>query len=233
MLLQKRFVRIQQLPKLSNVTSNYPAYYTTCPTISFFVLSSHSSLSFSLSPPSTPFSLYTLPPPSRVESYSCRMAGNDKKLYKQLSHQEGQGSSNPQALSPPQTFVGSPITTISSPTTTGVPPVFVRMTSNSSVPGKNSGPQLCDTISSKTLFYLRSTLTASFQPDYDFTDAKSEEFSREPNVKLVKDAVRANLSALVGDMFVSLEPQLWAAIDEEIKLSDCDIYRYSVIPSSI
>ena len=161
------------------------------------------------------------------------MAGNDKKLYKQLSHQEGQGSSNPQALSPPQTFVGSPITTISSPTTTGVPPVFVRMTSNSSVPGKNSGPQLCDTISSKTLFYLRSTLTASFQPDYDFTDAKSEEFSREPNVKLVKDAVRANLSALAGDMFVSLEPQLWAAIDEEIKLSDCDIYRYSVIPSSI
>ena len=157
------------------------------------------------------------------------MAGNDKKLYKQLSHQEGQGSSNPQALSPPQTFVGSPVTTISSPTTTGVPPVFVRMTSNTSVSGKNSGPQLCDTISSKTLFYLRSTLTASFHPDYDFTDAKSEEFSREPNVKLVKDAVRANLSALAGDMFVSLEPQLWAAIDEEIKLSDCDIYRYSVI----
>lgn len=157
------------------------------------------------------------------------MAGNDKKLYKQLSHQEGQGSSNPQALSPPQTFVGSPITTISSPTTTGVPPVFVRMTSNTSVSGKNSGPQLCDTISSKTLFYLRSTLTASFHPDYDFTDAKSEEFSREPNVKLVKDAVRANLSALAGDMFVSLEPQLWAAIDEEIKLSDCDIYRYSVV----
>ena len=44
-------------------------------------------------------------------------------------------------------------------------------------------------------------------------------------MKLVKDAVRANLSALAGDMFVSLEPQLWAAIDEEIKLSDCDIYR--------
>ena len=48
-------------------------------------------------------------------------------------------------------------------------------------------------------------------------------------MKLVKDAVRANLSALAGDMFVSLEPQLWAAIDEEIKLSDCDIYRYSAV----
>jgi len=164
----------------------------------------------------------------RVESYSCRMAGNDKKLYKQQSHQEGQ---EPQALSPPQPFIiGSPVTTVGSPNTpTGIPPVFVRSVSSSSGAGKGTGPLLwCDTISAKTLFYLRSTLTASFQPDYDFTDAKSEEFSRQPNVKLVKDVVRSNLSALAGDTFISLEPQLWAAIDEEIKLSDCDIYRYGI-----
>ena len=60
------------------------------------------------------------------------------------------------------------------------------------------GPQFCDTICSKTLFYLRSTLTAAFQPDYDFTDAKSEEFSLVPSVKWVVDAVRSNLSAAAG-----------------------------------
>ena len=40
---------------------------------------------------------------------------------------------------------------------------------------------LCDTISTKTLFYLISTLNASFNPDYDFSNAKSEEFSKEPS----------------------------------------------------
>lgn len=43
---------------------------------------------------------------------------------------------------------------------------------------------LCDTISTKTLFYLISTLNASFNPDYDFSNAKSEEFSKEPSVQV-------------------------------------------------
>jgi hypothetical protein len=89
-------------------------------------------------------------------------------------------------------------------------------------------PQLCDTISSRTLFYLRSTLTASFQPDYDFTDAKSEEFSRVPSMRWVMDAVQSNLSAAAGEMFIGFEEQLWVAIDEEIRLTECDIYRYVI-----
>ena len=156
------------------------------------------------------------------------MAGNDKKLYKQQSHQEGQGSSL-LALSPPQTFVGSPIPgTAGSPpfSPIGIPSVLVRTVSGSSAHGGGeNGPQFCDTISSKTLFYLRSTLTASFQPDYDFTNAKSERFSREPNVKWVMDAVRSNLSATTSGTFGQMESQLWAAIDEEIHLAECDIYR--------
>ncbi len=87
-------------------------------------------------------------------------------------------------------------------------------------------PRLCDTISSKTLFFLRSTLTSSFLPDYDFSDAKSEEFSRVPSIHWVMDAVKGNLSAATGDVFTSLEETLWTAIDEEIHLAECDIYRY-------
>ena len=157
------------------------------------------------------------------------MAGNDKKLYKQLSSQDGgQSSSSVQALSPPQTLIiGSPV--YGSPSSlppVSLPAVLMRSVSGcSTVSSDSSQPQLCDTISHKTLFYLKSTLNASFYPDYDFTDAKSDEFSREPSVQWVMDAVRANLSPAVCDRFASLESQLWATIDEEIILKDCDIYR--------
>ena len=50
-------------------------------------------------------------------------------------------------------------------------------------PGSEAGV-LCDTISTKTLFYLISTLNASFYPDYDFSNAKSSEFSREPSLQV-------------------------------------------------
>lgn len=193
------------------------------------------------------------------------MAGNDKRLYKQLSHQDsGSGASTSssapschapstsaattitaashqlQALSPPQTFIGSPLPPSSlghhapagtspaspSPLTLNIPAVLVRTMSGSSAHGlSDHAPQFCDTISSRTLFYLRSTLTASFQPDYDFTEAKSEEFSRVPSLRWVMDAVKGNLSAAAGEMFTRFEEQLWMAVDEEIRLAECDIYR--------
>lgn len=42
----------------------------------------------------------------------------------------------------------------------------------------------CNKISRKTLFYLISTLNASFNPDYDFSHCRGEEFSREPCIKV-------------------------------------------------
>ena len=43
--------------------------------------------------------------------------------------------------------------------------------------------ELCDTITRKTLFHLISTLNAAF-PDYDFTDARASEFTKEPNLQV-------------------------------------------------
>lgn len=40
-------------------------------------------------------------------------------------------------------------------------------------------------ISRKTLFNLITTLNLSFQPDYDFSDAKSHEFARAPGLSHV------------------------------------------------
>ncbi|EDV29076.1 expressed hypothetical protein [Trichoplax adhaerens] len=138
----------------------------------------------------------------RVESYSCKMAGNDKKLYKMLNI-DGETANDLQALSPSQqsfyTQSGSPV-----------------------VAG-----QICNTCSRKTLYYLVSTLNASFFPDYDFSDAKSDEFSQEPSVQFVKKAIESNLMPADPQFYIGMQQHLWQTIDNEITLTDCDIYSYN------
>ncbi|XP_055520896.1 repressor of RNA polymerase III transcription MAF1 homolog isoform X2 [Leucoraja erinacea] len=143
----------------------------------------------------------------RIESYSCKMAGDDKQMFKQFC-QDGQPHVL-EALSPPQT--------------TGVSP---NRLSKSQSGDEGEGP-LCDKCSRKTLFYLIATLNASFRPDYDFSTAKSHEFSKEPSLNWVVNAVNTSLVSAVGEEFNTLKPQLWDAVDEEISLSECDIYSYN------
>ena len=42
------------------------------------------------------------------------------------------------------------------------------------------------------LFYLVSTLNAVFNPDYDFSNAKSDEFSREPSVEVSRVSIEVS-----------------------------------------
>uniref|UniRef100_A0A8V5GYE4 Repressor of RNA polymerase III transcription MAF1 homolog n=2 Tax=Melopsittacus undulatus TaxID=13146 RepID=A0A8V5GYE4_MELUD len=142
----------------------------------------------------------------RIESYSCKMAGDDKHMFKQFC-QEGQPHVL-EALSPPQT--------------TGISPS--RLSKSQS--GDEEGP-LSDKCSRKTLFYLIATLNESFRPDYDFSAAKSHEFSREPSLNWVVNAVNCSLFSAVREDFKALKPHLWDAVDEEICLAECDIYSYN------
>jgi hypothetical protein len=41
----------------------------------------------------------------RIESYSCKMAGNEKQMYKKFNSEQGVNPNDLQALSPPQTGV--------------------------------------------------------------------------------------------------------------------------------
>ncbi|NXW09546.1 MAF1 polymerase, partial [Fregetta grallaria] len=91
--------------------------------------------------------------------------------------------------------------------------------------GDEEGP-LSDKCSRKTLFYLIATLNESFRPDYDFSAAKSHEFSREPSLNWVVNAVNCSLFSAVREDFNALKPHLWDAVDEEICLSECDIYSW-------
>ena len=168
------------------------------------------------------------------------MTAAEKKQYNRFLHPNaysGEGGEAAQsqviggdlfALSPPQTFKGSPV--VGSPMfgPNCVPTHFQRSISGSSHHSwDSSGPQLCDTISQKTLFYLISTLNAAFCPDYDFSDARSHEFSREPSLKWVKDSVRDSVSPVLGEEFSHVEAQLWGTVDEEIKLAECEIFSYN------
>ncbi|KAL1124367.1 hypothetical protein AAG570_000996 [Ranatra chinensis] len=145
----------------------------------------------------------------RIESYSCKMAGNDKQMYKKFNSEQGFNPNDLQALSPPQT---------------GLSPG--QSYYSRSISGDEDGP-LCDTISRRTLFYLIATLNAAFQPDYDFSDAKSHEFSKEPSLQWVMNSVDSNLSATVGDQYGALRTNVWSAIQDEITMNECDIYSYN------
>lgn len=142
----------------------------------------------------------------RIESYSCKMAGDDKHMFKQFC-QEGQPHVL-EALSPPQT--------------SGISPSRLGKSQS----GDEDSP-LSDKCCRKTLFYLIATLNESFRPDYDFSAAKSHEFSREPSLNWVVNAVNCSLCSAVGEEFNTLKPHLWNAVDEEIGLSECDIYSYN------
>ncbi|XP_066991735.1 repressor of RNA polymerase III transcription MAF1 homolog [Anabrus simplex] len=147
----------------------------------------------------------------RIESYSCKMAGDAKQLYKKFNAEQGATPHDLQALSPPQTGLGA------SPG---------QYQYSRSISGDEDGP-LCDTISRKTLFYLIATLNAAFCPDYDFSNAKSHEFSKEPSLQWVMNTVDSNLSTTAGEQYGSLRAQLWAAVEDEISMNDCDIYSYN------
>uniref|UniRef100_A0A8C5J334 Repressor of RNA polymerase III transcription MAF1 homolog n=1 Tax=Junco hyemalis TaxID=40217 RepID=A0A8C5J334_JUNHY len=132
-------------------------------------------------------------------SYSCKLAGIDKQLFKQFC-QEGQPHAL-EALSPPQ--------------------------SSGLSPGRQGEGPLSDTCSRKTLFYLIATLNEAFRPDYDFSAAKSHEFIPCPcSASQVVNAVNCSLFSAVREDFKALKPLLWDAVDEEICLAECDIYRY-------
>jgi len=153
----------------------------------------------------------------RIESYSCKMAGTDKKLFKQINNAESGSKANDLlALSPPQSSLSL------SPSR-----YYGRSVSDS------EEPPLCDTISRKLHFYLIGTLNASFQPDYDFSHTKSEEFSKEPSLNHVMNEVDNNcFKPVMFGAYNKLQTQLWHTLDEEIALGDCELYSYKPDPSN-
>jgi len=88
------------------------------------------------------------------------------------------------------------------------------------------GP-LSEKSSRKTLIYLISTLNSAF-PDYDFSNARAEQFRKEASHYMLINYINTSLSNALGPQYISdLAPKLWSALDTEIVLKDCDIYSYT------
>lgn len=131
------------------------------------------------------------------------MAGADKRLYKQIS-QEGP-TSDLEILSSPSSFFE---------------------TSSLS----RSPSALSNACSRKTLYYLKATLNTAYNPDYDFSNARSDEFRKEPSFSSVMHNVNVNLLTAIGERFQAMSSTLWQIIASEIdpdNVTDCEIYSYS------
>jgi len=127
----------------------------------------------------------------RLEAYTCKTAGSDKKLYKALNRQYEQLSKSPDCQSE---LSISPF-----------------------------GPLSLST-SRRTFISLVCTLNASF-PDYDFSSVKPEQFKKEPNLHLVVNYINTVLGSVVPD-YQSVSGKMWSALEEEIRIRECDIYSY-------
>ena len=104
------------------------------------------------------------------------MISSEKQFFKKFAGEDGRSAHTLEALSPPSSGYGCYAYSSS-------PGGYSRSFSRSSGSEDESSVTLCDAIERKTLFHLISTLNAAF-PDYDFSTAKSEEFTKEPNLQV-------------------------------------------------
>jgi len=154
----------------------------------------------------------------RIESYSCKMISSEKQLYKKFAGEDGGSPNTLEALSPPQNGYGC----------YSVSPGYSRSRSFSRSSGSEdeSSATLCDAIDRKTLFHLISTMNAAF-PDYDFSTAKSEEFTKEPNLQFVTNNIDNLLSISAPSHYGKIHDKLWVTLNQEITLLECDIFSYN------
>jgi len=136
----------------------------------------------------------------RIEPYSCKPAGVDKKLFKQLELRFSEELMEASSISPEVHPVGA-VTTWGSP--------FGSLDQSSS---------------RKLFYYLISTLNASF-PDYDFSDIKPDQFIKHSLLNKVIKTINQTLISAGGQDVVN-SVGLWDALNFIIELEDSEIYSY-------
>ena len=109
------------------------------------------------------------------------MAGDPKKLYKQLRNEPGTSPHDLEILGPSQTQSPS---YNASYLITPPPPQVLHTHSIARSMSSDDESTLAKTIPRKTLIFLISTLNAAFEPDYEFSSCTSHDFSRETNFEV-------------------------------------------------
>lgn len=133
----------------------------------------------------------------RIEAFSCKRAGEDKKLSKVL---EAKLVESLQAEEESD----------------DVPPVLRKRSS--------SLGDLNDVSTRRLLIDLISTLNASF-PDYDFSNAKTADFVPQSSLTYVLQRVNSYLAEITVNNSTFLD-EMWRSVDEIIGLKNCEIFSY-------
>ncbi|CAG8469030.1 7724_t:CDS:2, partial [Dentiscutata heterogama] len=79
--------------------------------------------------------------------------------------------------------------------------------------------------SRRTLFNLIATLNASY-PDYDFSDVKPDQFTKQPSVPMVCNYINNTLFNL-GRAYIVNDLNLWQIVDDIIELDECNVYSFN------
>eukprot|EP01147_Barroeca_monosierra_P001261 gene1261-4470_t len=135
-----------------------------------------------------------------LQAYSCKMAGDDKKLYKQLA---GEGNMDDVEMLAPPTVFSSVV--------------------NDETEMQPAEQAYC---TKKTLYYLKSTLNAAYSPDYDFSHARGTEFALISSSDLALQHISAMLSPVLGSLYTSRAPELRTALERVITPGECDVFLY-------
>ena len=192
----------------------------------------------------------------RLEAYSCKKTSSDRKLYKSVQ-MSGSFSTSEEAasmgssglgivmqtseptltaagsLSPPQpaqpapkdTMLAEPAAAASAQPATGL--------ASPRAPLFGTGPLVGGTLASdenNTFVHLIATLNAAL-PDYDFSSAQSEHFTRVTVYELVNHVKTALEGAQHCDAPVALA-DLWAVLEQEVQLQQCEAFTYLPPPDS-
>jgi len=144
----------------------------------------------------------------RIEAYSCKTVGSDKKLYKSL---DSELAKSPHSKSP---HSKSPAGSLNSSGSGSSFELSVSPFGPLSLPS-----------SRKTMIYLIATLNATYL-DYDFSDVSPEQFRKEPNRNMVVNSINTTLSSIIPNYNSELRDLIWHTVDMEADTPKCDIYSY-------
>ncbi|KAM7537391.1 hypothetical protein Aperf_G00000071003 [Anoplocephala perfoliata] len=174
-----------------------------------------------------------------LESYSCKMVSEEKRSFKALRArlEAEELQENSLKLGPSLTLRGMEDLSGNRPSsdTYFMSDYQAELDSNPQARNRSRTTSVSSsgdnvesswpTITAKELFCFQSTLEQAFGFTYDFSSTTSEDFSLEPELKMVK-AYISRLCSVYADKYEHLAPSLWAVIEREIHASRCIIYSF-------
>ncbi|CAN0427963.1 unnamed protein product [Pylaiella littoralis] len=179
----------------------------------------------------------------RTDAFSCKKAGDDKRLSKELERQLSASlPTRPSRLSsvssstsattaashaPPGAAAAAAVSAGGGSKGEGAAAAATAAAASAAAYGTSpSFGVLTDVGVRRTLVDLICTMNASF-PDYDFSGMRPDNFEKEVSVSLVRNKVNAALAEIsVIHNKIFLE-SFWADLDEVMNLKNCEVYSYS------